>query len=242
MSSNGVNGLPSGDPEDFIDKHVEFPDGSIFERLAPITDLRKDPGEGRIVYNCLRISGQASPIETRSGGELVLKVKAQWPGPQNLIYEGPSEYTLAELKALQRFAELNTSDVPHLITWKKAIQSHNGIHPGGYLIYTIMTKLPGIALWDIGYYSITDDEREEIKATFMKKLQEIRRLSIAPYDCALRNVLWDRERQQVGVLDFEHYEESDEPVTDEKTEFQRWGLVSRPPPRTWFQEWGLKGI
>ena len=76
----------------------------------------------------------------------------------------------------------------------------------------------------------------------MAKLQEIRRLGIQPYDCALRNILWEKESKQLSILDFEHYEESDDPVEDEKTEYQRWGLVPKPPPRTWFQEWGLKGV
>lgn len=242
MDASQTNGSPSGDPEDFLDKVVEFPDGSAFERLRPLTDLRKDPGEGRILYICKRIKGQPTPQEPAMGEELVMKIKAQWPGPQNLMYAGPSEWTEAELKALQKFTDLKTTNVPHLITWQKTIQPHHGIHPGGYLIFVIMTKLPGETLWDMGYYSVKEDERQEIQPIFMKKLQEIRRLNIQPYDCALRNIMWDRETRQVNILDFEHYEESDEPVTEELAEFQRWGLIHKPPPRTWFQEWGLKGV
>jgi hypothetical protein len=40
------------DPEDFLDKLVEFPDGNSFERTRPITDYRRDPGEARILYTC----------------------------------------------------------------------------------------------------------------------------------------------------------------------------------------------
>lgn len=240
--ATSTNGAPSGQPEDFIDNIVEFEDGSAFERLQPLTDLRKDPGEGRIVYTCKRVKGSISAAESSPDEELVMKVKAQWPGPQNLMHEGPSRFTVAELTALQRFTDLKIANVPHLITWKKTTQPHDGIHPGGYIIYIIMTKLPGQSLWDMGYYSISDDHRDEIRPRFMEKLQEIRRLGIQPYDCALRNILWEKDTKQLSILDFEHYEESDDPVEDEKTEYQRWGLVPKPPPRTWFQEWGLKGV
>jgi hypothetical protein len=32
METNGVNGEPSGNPEDFLERIVEFPDGTRFER------------------------------------------------------------------------------------------------------------------------------------------------------------------------------------------------------------------
>ena len=229
MAVNGINHEPTGNPEDSLEQQVEFPDGSVFERLRPITDLRKDPGEGRILYICKRIKGPGSSVESDQDDELVMKIKAQWPGPQNVMHAGPSPYTTAELQALQKFTDLGISNVPHLKTWKKTTQPHDGIYPGGYLIYVIMTKLPGTTLWDIGYFGIKDEERDEIKPRFMKKLQEIRQLGIQPYDCALRNILWDRESKELGILDFEHYEESDAPVEDEKIEFQKWGLVRKVP-------------
>ena len=110
------------------------------------------------------------------------------------------------------------------------------------MIYTIMTLMPGQGLLDFGFWGTTEDEREKIRGIFMKKLREIRALGIAPFDCALRNILWDSEKQQVSIVDFEHYEELTDDIEDEKAELQRWGLVKRPPPRTWFQEWGLKGL
>ena len=244
MATDGVNGAPTGKPDDFVEKTVEFPDGSIFERIRPLTDLRKDPGEGRIIYVCKRTAGKPRPDEVINqdhSGELVMKIKAQWPGPQNLIHEGPSPHTKEELKALQIFTDAKVDNVPHLINWKKAIQPHDGIHPGGYIIYTIMTKMPGQTLWDMPFWSQTDEEREEIKAAFLIKLKELRKLGIAPFDCALRNILWDKEKKIASIIDFEHYEESTDPIENEMTELQRWGVERRPPPRTWFQEWGLKG-
>ena len=238
MDVDGAGDGVSGDPDIFLDKIVEFQDGSQFERLERMTDFRKDPGEARVLYLCRRIDGE---FEGKNH-EFVMKVKVQWPGPQDLIHEGHSPHTAAELKALQKFNDSKTSGVPHLVVWKRTTQGESGLHPGGYISFTVMTKMPGETLWDLRYWSLTADEREEIRQVFMRKLQEIRLLDIAPYDCALRNILLDTSTKQLSVVDFEHYTEGSGAVTDENDEFQKWGLVQRPPPRTWFQEWGLKGI
>ena len=60
MAINEVNDAPSGNPDDFLENVVEFPDGSRFERLEAITDFRKDPGEARILYLCRRVDPNAS--------------------------------------------------------------------------------------------------------------------------------------------------------------------------------------
>ncbi|KAK5174465.1 uncharacterized protein LTR77_001545 [Saxophila tyrrhenica] len=234
----GSDDTPSGNPEDFLESIVEFPDGSRFERLHAITDFRKDPGEARILYLCRR----HDPNDAGDGQDeqFVMKVKAQWPGPQNLYHPGPSPATNAELKVLQLFRDQKVEGVPHMVTWKQTVQPKDGVHPGGYLVYTVMTLLPGRTLWDLGYWSRTEDERTVIQEAFLSKLKTIRQLGIAPYDCALRNVLWDDDQKQASIVDFEHYREIDAPIDDETTELQRWGLKSRPVPGTWYMEWGLK--
>ncbi len=228
-----ASGQGSGSPDDFLETTIQFPDGQRFTRLQAITDLRKDPGEARILYTCKRTDGNDSE-------EFILKVKAQWPGPQNVLHDGPSPSTAAELKALEAFREKNVHGVPHLITWKKAEQPPGGVHPGGYLVYVVMTKMPGVTLWDIGYWSLPEDERSEIQAAFVAKLGEVRALSIAPYDCALRNVMWDMASKRLSIIDFEHYRNTLVPIDNETTELERWGLKSRPVPGTWFVEWGLQ--
>ena len=238
MENQQINGSRSGNPESFLEETVEFPDGSRFQRLHAITDFRKDPGEARILYICKRIF--PNDTDNVNEEEYVMKVKAQWPGPQNLMHEGPSPLTAKELKVLQLFRDHRVEGVPHLVTWKKSTQSADGVNPGGYVMYTVMTKVPGNTLWDLGYWSLPTALRSDIQQTFLSKLREIRKLGIAPFDCALRNVLWDRETEQVSIVDFEHYKETESPIEDENLELQRWGLMSRPVPGTWWVEWGLK--
>ncbi|KAK3704321.1 hypothetical protein LTR37_013874 [Vermiconidia calcicola] len=238
MATAEANGSPTGEREDFLDSVVEFPDGNRFKRLHAITDLRKDPGEARILYFCKRTDINDS--DPRDDQEYVMKIKAQWPGPQNIVHEGPSPQTAAELKVLQIFRDREMEGVPHLVTWKKTTQPTNGVHPGGYLVYTVMTRVPGQSLWDLGYWSTADSLRSQIQQSFLAKLREIRALGIAPFDCALRNVMWDKEHSKAGIVDFEHYREVVKDIDDETVELQRWGLVSRPIPGTWWQEWGLQ--
>lgn len=70
--------------------------------------------------------------------------------------------------------------------------------------------------------------------------RDIWRQDIAPYDCALRNIIWCPERQKCSIVDFEHFHPANDPINmNEKEELQRWGIVSRPPPSHWAVEWGV---
>nr|POE48390.1 hypothetical protein CFP56_71020 [Quercus suber] len=44
-----------------------------------------------------------------------------------------------------------------------------------------------------------------------------------------------------SIVDFEHYNPAKDPINmNEIEELQKWGLVRRPPPTTWWAEWGLR--
>ncbi|KAI7277799.1 hypothetical protein KC345_g6400 [Hortaea werneckii] len=74
----------------------------------------------------------------------------------------------------------------------------------------------------------------------VQKHRKIWRLNIRPYDCALRNILWDDRTKRCAIVDFEHYTDAPDPTNmNETQELQRWGLVHRPPPSHWAVEWGL---
>lgn len=47
----------------------------------------------------------------------------------------------------------------------------NGLFPSGYLVITIMTLMPGVTLLDLGFWSLTSDEQEIIRAAFLKALK-----------------------------------------------------------------------
>lgn len=93
-----------------------------------------------------------------------------------------------------------------------------------------MTKLPGISLFG-KYWNFTPEQREEIVPKAVKALHSIYMLGIEPVDRGLRNVIWEPETKQCGIIDFELWNETKQTFGDEKAEMQRWGLVRTPPAK-----------
>ncbi|KAK5123906.1 hypothetical protein LTR85_002102 [Meristemomyces frigidus] len=240
-----MDGPAPPQPEEFLDTIVEFNKGTSYERLQPITDYRPDPGEARILYICRQTQGGRNRSQDSDDEEFVMKIKIQVPPrpastDPTAPLSGPSETTEAELKALQTFRQSGLEGVPHLIDTKCTPQGPDGPFPGGYISYTVMTKMPGLDLMASKFWSLADEEKDERREAFLLVLKSIWRLGIAPYDCALRNVLWDPEQRKCSIVDFEHYDPAKDPINmHQKEEMQRWGLVQRPPPSHWAIEWGL---
>lgn len=172
MNGAGSEAVPS-----FIDKTVNFPDGSSFRLGKALTNYRSChdgvPAEARMVFICTRNTDRASDAMLE---EFVMKVKVQIPdenransqGPQ----AGPSDTTAAELKALQQFKEAGLSSVPHLVVAKHATQGleSNCPMPGGYITYMVMTKMPGYELFG-KYWNLDPKERDLIQDEFVKALR-----------------------------------------------------------------------
>ena len=86
---------------------------------------------------------------------------------------GPSDHTKDELKALEAYTEYKSISLPHLVAWKTAVQGSDGPMPGGYLAYIVMTLMPGRHLMDLKFWSMTDEEREEIRKAFIPVLKYV---------------------------------------------------------------------
>ncbi|KAK0100931.1 hypothetical protein ONS95_007374 [Cadophora gregata] len=221
----------------FLDTVVTFPDGSRYERLEPITNFRKDDDTARILYRCRR---RADGLLQSEGCDdiYVMKVKFQVPSVEfKEAVEGPNPETLAELHALEAFATRKQGSVPHLVAWKETTQGTGGLFPGGYLVITVMTLMPGKTLLELGFWSLKSDEQDTIRNAFLTTLNDIWRCGFVPYDRALRNILWEKETKQCSIVDFEHYHVRIDPICmDEKDEMAQWGILQRPA-LNWYQEW-----
>jgi len=110
---------------------------------------------------------------------------------------GPSEYSMDEIEALTAFANNNLASLPHLITWKTAVQGAAGLMPNGYIFYNVMTLQPGQNLMDYKFWSLSEQERKVIRAEFIPVIKEVWKLGFEPYDCALRNIIWEPESQKL---------------------------------------------
>jgi hypothetical protein len=83
----------------------------------------------------------------------------------------PSIPTAHELKALAVFRDSQTPSGPHLVAFSHAPQNSAGPLPGeGYISSTVMSKIGGKSLFEIGYWSMTSEEREEIQRGFLGAL------------------------------------------------------------------------
>ncbi|OQO01092.1 hypothetical protein B0A48_13335 [Cryoendolithus antarcticus] len=223
----------------FLPSVVAFEDGLAFERLQPITDFRVNhdghPAESRILYLCQKISPSRDEIA-------VLKVKVQIPDTALSVTppaRGPSDTSIAEIKALQMFSKADTPFGPHLIA-TKTVADPNPLLPNGYITYTVMSRLPGPSLLALGYWSMPTEKRQIIQHHFLAALKGIRTVGIEPGDKGLRNILWDEASQRCSLVDFETWSIFSGIAVDDEVEFQAWGLASRPPSPNWWAEFGIK--
>ena len=189
------------DPLPFLDKILTFPARTSYQRLEPITDLRQchgvTPPERRILFRCRRValsetSSQETPSNdsTPEGSEeedYILKVKVQIPDdPSSKISSTatstpsetttsippPSRPTAHESRALTIFRDFQTPSGPHLIAFSHVPQGSGGPLPEeGYISCTVMSKIAGKSLFELGYWSLTSSEREEIQEEFLRALE-----------------------------------------------------------------------
>lgn len=147
-----------------------------------------------LVYICRRLPSPPVPNsgketeeeeeeeENKNKNLYILKCKVQAPSvlARGLTtpIPGPSESTSAELVALQKFSEEKSPGLPHLVAWKKGVQEEINKKeeggeeakwpmPGGYVVYIVMTLMPGRHLMDWGFWGLEEEEREVIRERFV---------------------------------------------------------------------------
>lgn len=84
---------------------------------------------------------------------------------------------------------------------------------------------------------MTAQERDEIVPKAVKALRSVYALGIEPIDRGMRNVVWEPETKQCGIIDFELWNETEKTFADEKVEMQRWGLLRTPPAINHWAAW-----
>lgn len=157
------------------------------------------PPERRILYRCRRVvtskgsSQNDGPNENEEGEEeqYILKIKVQIPEGEEdpsttasssnppssnttATIPQPSPPTAHELRALETFRDSRTPSAPHLIAFLHQIQPNSATSPlpeQGYISSTVMSKIGGKSLFELGYWSLASEEREEIQRGFLEALR-----------------------------------------------------------------------
>jgi hypothetical protein len=81
---------------------------------------------------------------------------------------------------------------------------------------------------------MTQQQRDEILPKAVAALRSIYELGVEPIDRGLRNVMWDADTKQCGIVDFELWNPIQGTFANEKRELENWGLLRTPPAKDHF--------
>lgn len=79
-----------------------------------------------------------------------------------------------ELKALEQLTRERCSSAPKLLKYKQDRQDRDMSVPGGYIVYILMDRLPGVRLND--FWARDATERQEIRDAFKVAYEYVRTL------------------------------------------------------------------
>jgi hypothetical protein len=82
-----------------------------------------------------------------------------------ILYPGTEQ----EIEALSILTKAGCSSSPALVTWKQEQQGKHDWVPGGYIVYILMSKVPGIRVHPLQDFSL--QEREAIRTSFKEAWQ-----------------------------------------------------------------------
>jgi hypothetical protein len=158
------------------------------------------PPERRILFRCRRVAAASPEEPSPKNGpsneknnnnnnetedeEYILKIKVQIPNDTNTTANNssqtsttstsippPSVPTAHELRALTTFRDSQTPFAPRLIAFSHVPQNSAGPLPQkGHVSSTVMSKIAGKSLFELGYWSMRNEEREEIQRGFLGAL------------------------------------------------------------------------
>lgn len=86
-----------------------------------------------------------------------------------------SMYTKMEITALKRLARMNCPYTPKLLSVLRQVQDSTMWVPGGWLVFVLMEKVPGVPLNNFWYPSkekpaMTRSQRDEVREAFKRAL------------------------------------------------------------------------
>ncbi|KAH7086529.1 hypothetical protein FB567DRAFT_444307 [Paraphoma chrysanthemicola] len=151
----------------------------------------------------------------------------------------PNGDTLKEVQALQKFHDTQCATTPHSLDvvgdWQPPGVDRLGM-PWGFSIFIVMTKVPGERVTSELLKNMTLDERNEVRASFKKAIMEVWKRGFCPDDCAMRNLMWDKETRTCYIVDFEDYSKvniKDPEAWWEDRYYQNWEIDEETLARYW---------
>ncbi|KAL4875898.1 hypothetical protein BJY04DRAFT_201007 [Aspergillus karnatakaensis] len=98
----------------------------------------------------------------------------------------------------------NCGSTPNLICNGIQQQEDDGLFPGGYVAYIVMTKVAGENLENYG--NMEKSEQHRIQLAFLDALWDFQACHLYHHDARLQNVIWDPDLQKCYIVDLEDHE------------------------------------
>ncbi|KAH8804583.1 hypothetical protein F5884DRAFT_859207 [Xylogone sp. PMI_703] len=193
--------------EKFLGSEISFPD-STWRLETKLSEHEYYEGErsakiglgseARAVFLCSKLTG--------SGPEqAIIKIRMQipWIGtvteqPHVRAKQATKELispSRREVEALTILTRAKCSSSPTLFSWECEEQDGHMWVPGGYILYILMEKLPGIEPTQF-YNQMDRKERDDLRASFKEAWLECVASGVVHGDHGIRNLLWDRSAKK----------------------------------------------
>ncbi|KLJ06142.1 hypothetical protein EMPG_10436 [Blastomyces silverae] len=180
--------------------------------------------DAQAVYNARQFQGASV------GSEAIIKVRMQIPPkegvhPAQCATRQPSSTTVEEILRLEYFNEKGCSVTPRLLHKEKIIQGPNLPTPGGYIVFIVMEKVPGVPLTD--FWTYDRPKRDRIREAFQKGMTEIRSFGGYSIDMGLQNLIYDEKRGKCYFVDYEGFrvDMNQAKFGLDQNDYHFWGLA-----------------
>ncbi|KAI9924868.1 hypothetical protein MW887_006725 [Aspergillus wentii] len=130
-------------------------------------------------------------------------------------------------QAVDRIARLARMEIDALMHSSILKQDQTGLIPGGFLVFLLIERLPGVRL-DTCFWDYDRSERDAIRSAFRTAWEESVRAGIINESVGLEHPLWDRGHQKVYFTAFQSWCLA-EPIDVWWDIFWiMWGLAEKP--------------
>ncbi|PGH11462.1 hypothetical protein AJ79_04837 [Helicocarpus griseus UAMH5409] len=147
--------------------------------------------------------------------------------PSHYATDVPSSTTLREIRNLEYFNEKGCSVTPRLLHKEKFLQGPSWTMPGGYIVFIVMEKVPGVPLTD--FWTYDRPKRDRIREAFRKSLTELRSFGGYSIDMSLPNFVYDEEGDKCYFVDYEGFfiDMGQAKFGVDEEDYHLWGLATR---------------
>ncbi|OOQ87318.1 hypothetical protein PEBR_17817 [Penicillium brasilianum] len=108
-------------------------------------------------------------------------------------------------RELLAYQDLTTQDLgftPKLLGYKISTQDKSGFVPGGFAVWLVWEKVPGVRLSENEFWALQHPEREEIRQYFVKNIQAIYAIGYLPDTSWLTSLVWNKDSKTLYFIGF----------------------------------------